>query len=51
MGSIRHGHPAPPEALAFVGELRKPMLDVLETLLGKNEGGFLTGEHLTIADL
>ena len=51
LGSIKHGHPAPPEVLAFLGELRKPILDVLETLLGKKEGGFLAGEHLTLADL
>jgi glutathione S-transferase len=51
LGSIKHGHPAAPEVLAFLEELRKPILNVLETLLGKREGGFLTGEHLTIADL
>jgi len=51
LGSIKYGISSPPEVIAFLEELRKPILDILEILLGKTEGGFLAGEHLTLADL
>jgi len=39
------------DVLKFLLEQTKPILDLLETLLGKHHGGFLTGEHVTLADL
>jgi glutathione S-transferase len=51
MMSFKAEHPPDEEVLAFVSEGRKPTLDILETLLGKYPGGFLVGEHPTIADL
>lgn len=51
MVALRAGEAPDADSIAFLDNLRKPVLDALEGFLTKREGGFLTGANLTIADL